>query len=340
MIKVEDLVNVNIWFDSIKQWSEDVIDNNRIIWTNWFGVPMHAWNPNFFNLVSCQFGKLIRIDEDTLQRRRLQMARILIRTPYHELPRTLIAVAIDGKIFHLRVREEAEDLEEDREDDLSRDTAVSDGNPAGGVNEKSEIDPDDNSINVTPLLLEHDPASLSAPNTIMQSPTPKVDINYAQVSSNADVLVDPVATHLIEVDSVDPTGPVGPLLPNKFHRKSKKVSWADQPFSAQEGINLVVDLNNPELINGLNNVAPLEVTEPSDPQFDCTHEVCDSNVNAHEQRHFLPDSGNFQRESHSNYEDSHASPDVRRRPNSSKNYVSQTEDHGKEIDFINLGISE
>ncbi|KAL8511629.1 hypothetical protein ACS0TY_018148 [Phlomoides rotata] len=85
-IKIEDLECVAVWFDYIQQWSDDVIDNNRIIWTNWFGVPMHAWNPIFFNLVSSKFGKLFRIDENTLQKRKLQMARILIRTPYHELP--------------------------------------------------------------------------------------------------------------------------------------------------------------------------------------------------------------------------------------------------------------
>ncbi|KAL8476679.1 hypothetical protein ACS0TY_029099 [Phlomoides rotata] len=44
------------------------------------------------------------------------MARILIRTSYHELPRTPIEVAIDRKIFQIRVRGEVEDLEEDFDD--------------------------------------------------------------------------------------------------------------------------------------------------------------------------------------------------------------------------------
>ncbi|KAL8540253.1 hypothetical protein ACS0TY_001731 [Phlomoides rotata] len=361
MIKDEDLVGVSTWLESIEPWSEDVVDNNRFIWTNWFGVPMHVWNSKFFKLVSCTFGKLIRVDEDTLQRRKLQMARILIRTPYDELPRTPIAVSIDGKIFHVRVREEVEDMEEvfddwssedvleddgedasemvklesNQEDELSREMVSSVGKPGGGVIETSEVDPGDIPASESHMLLEQDPTSGSATNISRLSPTPLVNIPFAHVPSNAVELVDPVINILTEVVSVDPIWPDGFCLPNKIHRKSKSVSWADQSPSAQEGINLVVDLNGPVT----SDVVLLELTGPSDSLSVGMLEGNDPTAIEHEQREPLLESVSFQGEAQCKFEVYHGPPDARGQSKSSKFPVGQTV-YGPEIDSSNLGISE
>ncbi|KAL8505995.1 hypothetical protein ACS0TY_017014 [Phlomoides rotata] len=70
------------------------------------------------------------------------MARILIRTPLHEIPRSPIVVAVDGKIFHIRVREEVEDLEEDFEEWSSEDVMEEEGESDYEV-ESSESDQED-----------------------------------------------------------------------------------------------------------------------------------------------------------------------------------------------------
>lgn len=74
---------------------------------NWFGVPMHAWNPKSFRLIMFKFGKLVCIEEDTLNRRNLHSAGILITTSYSEIPRNPFGVSIDGKVFYIKVREES-----------------------------------------------------------------------------------------------------------------------------------------------------------------------------------------------------------------------------------------
>lgn len=79
----------------------------------WFGVPMYAWNPKFFNLVATRFGEVMKIDEETLNKRNLQSARILISTSFQEISRMVNKVMVDNKIFTIRIKEEEEDLFDD-----------------------------------------------------------------------------------------------------------------------------------------------------------------------------------------------------------------------------------
>lgn len=57
-------------------------------------------------MVSAKFGTLIQIDEATLAKSDLHTARILIKTPLSELPRSGIEVLIDGRICHIQIKEE------------------------------------------------------------------------------------------------------------------------------------------------------------------------------------------------------------------------------------------
>ncbi|KAL8512135.1 hypothetical protein ACS0TY_018550 [Phlomoides rotata] len=112
------------WFLFLKPWNERDVHNVRITWTQWYGVPMHAWNPKFFKPVSLKFGKLIRIDDDTLSKRKLQYMRILIRTPRSEIPKNPFTVKVDGRIFYIRIKEESEDADDNYSDWSSDETGV------------------------------------------------------------------------------------------------------------------------------------------------------------------------------------------------------------------------
>lgn len=95
------------WFSDISEWNNNKVDNNRVVWTIWFGVPLEAWTPRFFNLLSTKMGSIVRIDEDTLSHHNLQFVRILIKTPYVEIPREPLQVMIDGKLHNIIIKEEA-----------------------------------------------------------------------------------------------------------------------------------------------------------------------------------------------------------------------------------------
>ncbi|KAL8469021.1 hypothetical protein ACS0TY_032008 [Phlomoides rotata] len=142
-IQDQDLERIAYWFESIRPWCESDVDNKRVIWTQWFWVPMHAWNSKFFKLVSTKFGHLIRLDEDTFARRKLQMARVLIRTSRPEIPREPFAVLIDERVFHIRIREEVEDLEDDYEEWSSDEVCVEDGDDSSWSKESDSKDTSD-----------------------------------------------------------------------------------------------------------------------------------------------------------------------------------------------------
>lgn len=114
------------WFESVQQWSESDVHSRRTIWTQWYGVSLHAWNEKFFRMVSTKIGTFVRADNDTISRRKIQMARILVKTSYPEIPRIPLKVAVDGRIFSIRIKEEDEEVDDDCDERLTNDFAVDD----------------------------------------------------------------------------------------------------------------------------------------------------------------------------------------------------------------------
>lgn len=57
-LKLEDLEGFLEWFEFIRPWSKDDISNMRVVWTKWFGVPLHAWKPKFLILWQLNLGKV------------------------------------------------------------------------------------------------------------------------------------------------------------------------------------------------------------------------------------------------------------------------------------------
>lgn len=111
-----EIEGIAFWFDVVEPWRVNVLSARRVIWTNWFGVPLHAWNPKFFQLVATKFGKLVKIDDDTLNKNKFQESRILINTSYPEIPKTPVKVEVDGRVYNIRIKEEEEDMEDDYQD--------------------------------------------------------------------------------------------------------------------------------------------------------------------------------------------------------------------------------
>ncbi|KAL8498658.1 hypothetical protein ACS0TY_021845 [Phlomoides rotata] len=112
IIESKDLELISKWFEYLEPWSVRDAHNVRLVWTQWFGVPMHAWNPNFFKLVSLKFGKMLRIDDNTISKKNVQMARVLIKTPYSEISRDPFPVMVDDRKFFIRIKEESKVIED------------------------------------------------------------------------------------------------------------------------------------------------------------------------------------------------------------------------------------
>jgi hypothetical protein len=67
-------------FSSIVRWDQETLPFQRGAWVRLYGVPLHAWNTEFFKLCAFACGRYLRTDEGSLERDRFDYARVLIAT--------------------------------------------------------------------------------------------------------------------------------------------------------------------------------------------------------------------------------------------------------------------
>lgn len=87
-------------------WSEIDVNLNRLVWIRWFGIPQHAWNDRFFNLVCSKLGLFIRMEDPKYPRCNLEFAIVLLSTSFLSMIDKAWEVCIDGRCFKSRVTEE------------------------------------------------------------------------------------------------------------------------------------------------------------------------------------------------------------------------------------------
>lgn len=100
----EDLVEM--WFYDLRPWSPGDVAREREAWIRCEGLPIHAWSNHIFeSLVAC-LGSFISTDTNTMEKKRLDVARVLIRTSSWEAVNRVIKVRINGVFFNVRLLEE------------------------------------------------------------------------------------------------------------------------------------------------------------------------------------------------------------------------------------------
>lgn len=97
----------SFWFEWIRPWKDIDVNNNRKVWTLWYGVPYHAWSLNFFSLICAQVGSFVKFDEKTELKQNLEVARVLVSSSSLSHINRVLSIKIDGKVFAIRVLEES-----------------------------------------------------------------------------------------------------------------------------------------------------------------------------------------------------------------------------------------
>ncbi|MCI18217.1 sulfate transporter, partial [Trifolium medium] len=83
-----DVVNIlygakeffNMIFSNWVRWNKEVVPSQRGAWVRLYGIPLHAWNENFFKLCVFDCGRFLRVNSYTVEKDRLDYTRILIAT--------------------------------------------------------------------------------------------------------------------------------------------------------------------------------------------------------------------------------------------------------------------
>jgi len=92
-------------FANTQKWSSKEVRYERGAWLRVYGVPVHAWNVSFFRLCVLGIGRFILADECTVNKARMDFARILVSTPQIEIVNKLAEFLIDGTKFNIKLVE-------------------------------------------------------------------------------------------------------------------------------------------------------------------------------------------------------------------------------------------
>lgn len=118
------------FLDDCRPWTLDSIVNyERGSWVRCYGVPLHVWNEIFFLELAATQGRLLKIDDCTTNKDRLDYARLLISTHSLKEINVIEKVWIDSRMFPIRIIEDLEfGLAEDEcKDDNNSQCSVPEG---------------------------------------------------------------------------------------------------------------------------------------------------------------------------------------------------------------------
>jgi len=96
----------NNFFSQPVTWNKDTLVHERGAWVRIYGVPLHAWNYEFFKLCVFDCGRLLKVDDITVDRDRFDYARVLVATSSLEIIKSEANILVDGVLFEFKIIEE------------------------------------------------------------------------------------------------------------------------------------------------------------------------------------------------------------------------------------------
>jgi hypothetical protein len=96
------------WFRSILEWSLDLFSDRRAVWLRCRGIPLHAWDEQLFRMIVDSFGSFIELDPSTVNRSKLDFARVKISSSKMEFIDKVINISVMEKEYQIWVVEEGD----------------------------------------------------------------------------------------------------------------------------------------------------------------------------------------------------------------------------------------
>lgn len=95
-------------FYSVERWSPTLRPRNRLIWVQCWGIPLEAWDIRHIRKIVAAVGDLIEVDDDVEELRRLDRARVLIRTPWIPLIHHTVTMHVQQETHNVTIVEESQ----------------------------------------------------------------------------------------------------------------------------------------------------------------------------------------------------------------------------------------
>ncbi|GAU41119.1 hypothetical protein TSUD_288090 [Trifolium subterraneum] len=129
-------------FSHWMRWEKDMLPYQRGAWVRLYGVPMHAWNVNFFKLCVLDCGRFLRADSCSAEKDRLDFARVLIATPELDIVKRVERDEIETEASQSEFEEEHDDTDACRNVDILVDKIASGLEEEGDNNSQGEREED------------------------------------------------------------------------------------------------------------------------------------------------------------------------------------------------------
>lgn len=72
--------NVMSLFHSLEKWNPGLRIGYRLVWVLCWGILLHAWDIDNILKIAATIGEVVEVDDDVEELRRLDRARVLIKT--------------------------------------------------------------------------------------------------------------------------------------------------------------------------------------------------------------------------------------------------------------------
>ncbi|KAH1210220.1 hypothetical protein HKD37_15G043549 [Glycine soja] len=95
-------------FYSLQKWDPQLRPAYRLTWMHCWGIPLIAWDIHHIKQIVSSIGDMMDADEDVEELRKLDMARVLIKTPWKPLIQHTVNVQIQGEVYAVHIVEDSE----------------------------------------------------------------------------------------------------------------------------------------------------------------------------------------------------------------------------------------
>jgi hypothetical protein len=96
----------SLLFSDFHQWLSEDSSYERGAWVRVYGTPLHAWNVSFLKMCTSVCGRFVRADDCTLDKGRIDYARILLSTNSLEVLNENMEFFVDGRKCFIEIVEE------------------------------------------------------------------------------------------------------------------------------------------------------------------------------------------------------------------------------------------
>lgn len=93
-------------FHSLEKWSPSLRTSFRLTWVQCWGIPIMTWDMKQTHKIVAAIGDMVEVDDDVEEGRRMDRARVLIKTQWRPAIQHMVNVHIGREVHKVHVVEE------------------------------------------------------------------------------------------------------------------------------------------------------------------------------------------------------------------------------------------